>query len=236
MIINLRGVKETGTVQNVIVAFKLTVLLFIGFLGIMYFKGDNYSPFTLKDDPYGLATEDVFGGLSGIVIGSAVIFVSYEGYQVIANTVEEMKNPARDVKIGMYISVITVTITYCVVTIATFSLVDKDEVIDEAALIQAVEFLGPWAVLLITLGAAASTTSAINATLLGSSRLAYVMSDWQAFPKKLAVISRKSKVPYLAIITTSAISWFFTFFGNAEEIAEVGSIIFLGIFLSINLA
>jgi amino acid transporter/nucleotide-binding universal stress UspA family protein len=235
MMINLRGVKETGTVQNVIVAFKLAVLLFIGVLGLIYFNGNNYSPFTLNDNPYG-SGEDFFGGFSGIVIGSAVIFVSYEGYQVIANTVEEMKNPARDVKIGMYISVITVAVTYCVVTIATFSLVDKDEVIDEAALIQAVEFLGPWAVLLITLGAAASTTSAINATLLGSSRLAYVMSDWHAFPKKLAVISKKSKVPYLAIITTSAISWFFTFFGNAEEIAEVGSIIFLGIFLSINLA
>jgi nucleotide-binding universal stress UspA family protein len=123
-----------------------------------------------------------------------------------------------------------------VVTFATFSLVKDPNNIDEAALIQAVEFLGEWAVLLIVLGAAASTTSAINATLLGSSRLAYVMSDYGAFPKRLAVISKKSKVPYLAIIVTSAISWLFTFFGNAEEIAEVGSIIFLGIFLSINLA
>lgn len=237
MIINLRGVKETGTIQNVIVAFKLGVLFFIGFLGILYFKGDRYTPFANKEDPYGLSENgDLFGGFSGIVIGAAVIFVSYEGFQVIANTVEEMKYPARDVKRGMYISVITVTITYMVVTFATFSLVDDPNNIDEAALIQAVESLGEWAVLLIVLGAAASTTSAINATLLGSSRLAYVMSDYGAFPKRLAVISKKSKVPYLAIIVTSAISWLFTFFGNAEEIAEVGSIIFLGIFLSINLA
>lgn len=237
MIINLRGVKETGTIQNVIVAFKLGVLFFIGLLGFLYFKGDRYTPFANDDDPYGLSDNgDLFGGFSGIVIGAAVIFVSYEGFQVIANTVEEMKYPARDVKRGMYISVITVTITYMVVTFATFSLVKDPNNIDEAALIQAVEFLGGWAVLLITLGAAASTTSAINATLLGSSRLAYVMSDYGAFPKKLAVISKKSKVPYLAIIVTSTISWLFTFFGNAEEIAEVGSIIFLGIFLSINLA
>ncbi|MHA2098867.1 MAG: amino acid permease [Candidatus Kariarchaeaceae archaeon] len=236
MLINLRGVKETGTIQNVIVAFKLGVLFFIGILGFIYLKGDRYTPFTKSDDPLELASEDLFGGFSGIVIGAAVIFVSYEGFQVIANTVEEMKNPARDVKIGMYISVITVTLTYMIVTFATFSLVEDPDNISEAALIQAVEFVGPWAVLLVTLGAAASTTSAINATLLGSSRLAYVMSDWGAFPKKLAVISKKSKVPYLAIITTSAISWFFTFFGNAEEIAEVGSIIFLGIFLSMNLA
>ncbi|MFV2013861.1 MAG: amino acid permease [Candidatus Heimdallarchaeota archaeon] len=236
MIINLRGVKETGTIQNVIVAFKLGVLFFIGFLGILYFKGERYTPFARDVDPYGIASKDLFGGFSGIVIGAAVIFVSYEGFQVIANTVEEMKYPARDVKRAMNISVITVTITYMLVTFATFSLVEDTNNIDEAALIQAVEFLGPLAVLLVTLGAAASTTSAINATLLGSSRLAYVMSDYGAFPKKLAVISKKSRVPYAAIILTSAISWFFTFFGNAEEIAEVGSIIFLGIFLSINLA
>ncbi len=234
MMINLKGVKESGTIQNVIVAFKLMVLLFVGVLGLYYFKGDRYTPFTLNVDPYEFFDTDLLGGFSGIVIGSAVIFVAYEGFDVIANTVEEMKNPARDVKLGMYISVITVTITYMVVTVATFSLVDDPHNIDEAALIQAVEFIGPWAILLITLGAVASTTSAINATLLGSSRLAYVMSDYQAFPKQLAVISKKSKVPYLAIIATSSISWLFTLFGNAEQIAEVGSIIFLGIFLVIN--
>ncbi|MHA2249716.1 MAG: amino acid permease [Candidatus Kariarchaeaceae archaeon] len=244
MIINLKGVKETGSIQNVIVAFKVGVLLFVGILGFYLFDPSRYKPFLSKSDPLDFTSGDigVIGGLGGMVIGSAVIFVSYEGFQVIANTVEELKNPARDVKIGMYISVIVVCITYCVVTIATFSLVDNGEDIspleldiDEAALIDAVRFLGPWAVLLITLGAAASTTSAINATLLGSSRLAYVMSDYRAFPQTLATISKKSKVPYRAIIFTSFISWMFTFFGRAEAIAEVGSIIFLGIFLTINL-
>ncbi len=234
MIINLRGVKESGSIQNLIVVFKLGVLLFVGLLGFIYFQPNKYVPFTLDTDPYEFFPKDPLGGFSGVVIGSAVIFVSYEGFQVIANTVEEMKNPAKDVKLGMYISVITVTITYIIVTIATFSLVKDPHNIDEAALIQAVEFVGPWAVLLVTLGAVASTSSAINATLLGSSRLAYVMSDYEAFPKKLSAISRKTRVPYMAIITTSGISWFFTFFGNAEEIAEVGSIIFLGIYLTIN--
>ena len=171
---------------------------------------------------------------SGVFVGGAVIFVSYEGFQVIANTVEEMKNPARDVRIGMYISVIVVMITYMSVAWVTIGLVKGE--ISEAALIQAVEFLGPWAVLLITLGAIASTTSAINATLLGSSRLAYVMSEWRAFPKRLAKISVKTRFPYLAIIITSVLSLSFTFLGDAPQIAEVGSIIFLGIFFNINYA
>lgn len=236
MIINLRGVKESGNVQNIIVLFKVLVLMFIGILGLIHFKGGNYIPFTLDHDPLDLMEKDLLGGASGIVIGSAVIFVSYEGFQVIANTVEELKNPARDVRIGMYISIVVVTFIYIVVTMATFSLVDDPHSITEAALIDAVRFVGQWAVLLVTLGAAASTTSAINATLLGSSRLAYVMGDYKAFPERLAVISKKSKVPYIAIIITSSISWLFTFVGNAEQIAEVGSIIFLGIFFAMNFA
>ncbi len=235
MVINLRGVKETGAIQNVIVLFKVSVLLFVGVLGFILFNPDRYVEFTTTSDPV-IQSFGQFSGIGGIIIGSAVVFVSYEGFQVIANTVEEMKNPARDVKIGMYISVIVVTLTYAVTTIATYSLVEDTGAIDETALISAVKFLGGWAVLLVTLGAAASTTSAINATLLGSSRLAYVMSDWKAFPKSLAVISKKTQVPWLAIIVTSLISWLFTFVGNAVEIAESGSIIFLGIFLTINLA
>ncbi|RMG34809.1 MAG: amino acid transporter [Methanobacteriota archaeon] len=238
MIINLRGVKETGTIQNLIVLFKVSVLMFIAVVGFALFKPENYQPFFIDTNPLNpeSGTVGMFGGFSGMIIGSAVIFVSYEGFQVIANTVEELKNPARDVKIGMIISIVVVTFTYCAVTIATFSLVENPHHITEDALIEAVKFMGDWAVALVAFGAAASTTSAINATLLGSSRLAYVMADYGAFPKNIAKISKKSKVPYMAIIITSSVSWFFTFFGNAEEIAEVGSIIFLGIFLSINIA
>lgn len=246
MIINLRGVKETGTVQNVIVLFKVFVLLMVGVIGVGVFLGD---PVTIWQDRFNgdlsgafFRTNDSFvqslGGLSGfggMIIGSAVIFVSYEGFQVIANTVEEMKNPGRDVKIGMYISVLTVTFTYAITTFATFVLIDQDANISETALLSAMESFGVFFVLMVALGAAASTTSAINATLLGSSRLAYVMSDWAAFPKRLAVVSKKTQVPYLAIIITSFISWLFTFVGEAPQIAEAGSIIFLGIFLAINL-
>lgn len=235
MYINLRGVKETGIIQNAIVSFKVMVLLFVGILGLALLKPSRYDPFTASSDAF-VKSLGAFSGFGGILIGGAVVFVSYEGFQVIANTVEEMKNPARDVKLGMYGSVIAVTVIYILVTIATFSLVSDIHNITETALINAVAFLGTWATLLVTLAAAASTTSAINATLLGSSRLAYVMSDWNAFPRRFAVLSKSTKVPYLAIIITSLISWLFTFFGNAAEIAEVGSILFLGIFLTINIS
>ncbi|MDH5646347.1 MAG: amino acid permease, partial [Candidatus Heimdallarchaeota archaeon] len=225
MLVNLKGVKETGFIQNVIVAFKLGVLLWFALMGLKYVKGERFS------------TVENFApnGVMPVFIGAAVIFVAYEGFQVIANTVEEMKNPNRDVKLGMYISVIVVALTYMAVAYVAIGMSEDPSKLDEAALIESVRSWGAIAVLLITMGAIASTSSAINATLLGSSRLAYTMSDWKAFPEKLAVISKKSKVPYLSIIITSMISWVFTFVGDARSIAEVGSIIFLGIFMMINI-
>jgi amino acid transporter/nucleotide-binding universal stress UspA family protein len=230
--INLRGVKETGFIQNIIVSFKLFVLLLLAFVGLFFIQPERYlsSMQTVTNDATGINL--ALSLFSGIFVGGAIIFVSYEGFQVIANTVEELKDPSRIVPFGMYASVIIVTLTYMSVTFVAIGLIDGE--ITETALIQAVEFLGPVAVTLITLGAIASTTSAINATLLGSSRLAYVMSDWQAFPKKLATISKKSKVPYLSIIITSVISFSFTALGSGGVIAEVGSIIFLVIFFAIN--
>ena len=233
MWINLRGVKETGFIQNIIVTFKLGVLIMLAVVGFFFIKPQNYTNsfnYVLEHNQFGSNLFITF--FSGIFVGGAIIFVAYEGFQVIANTVEELKDPSRVVPISMYISVITVTLTYMAVAFVAIGLIDGE--IDETALIQAVEFLGPVAVTLITLGAIASTSSAINATLLGSSRLAYVMSDWHAFPKKLATISKKNQVPYLSIIITSVISLLFTAIGSPGVIAEVGSIIFLVIFMSIN--
>ncbi|MHA2365795.1 MAG: amino acid permease [Candidatus Hodarchaeales archaeon] len=230
MVLNLKGVKETGSFQNFMVAFKLGVLLLLAIVGLFYIQTGRFiDSWEAIDTPNG----EAFALFNGIFVGGAIIFVSYEGFEVVSHTVEELKNPARDVRIAMYIAVITVCLTYIAVTFVTIGLVDGP--IDEAALIQAVRFLGPIAVTLITLAAIASTTSAINATILGSSRLAYSMSTLQAFPKRLAVISKRTKVPYMAIIITSAISLGFTFLGNANAIAEVASIIFLLIFLGINI-
>jgi hypothetical protein len=230
MVINLRGVKETGLVQNIIVSFKLSVLLLLAFVGMFFIQPHRYIDSMNKVVPLGDSVFFTF--FSGIFVGGAIIFVSYEGFQVIANTVEELKNPTKIVPVAMYVSVVLVAFTYMAVTFVAIGLIDGE--ITETALIQAVQFLGPVAVTLVTLGAIASTTSAINATILGSSRLAYVMSDWNAFPKKLAAISKKTKVPYISITMTSLMSYLFTALGDASKIAEVGSIIFLCIFLSIN--
>ena len=223
MTINLIGVKETGMIQNVIVILKVGILVLLAAVGIFFIDFGNYDNFLPEN------------GIPAIVIGGALIFVSYEGFQVISNTIEEMKHPEKDVKKGMYLSVAIVIFIYVSVTFVTIGLVSGS--ISEAALQDAAGgIFGITGILVITIGAIASTSSAINATLLGSSRLAYTMSTWRSFPRKLAKISKKTKVPFVSIIITSVISWLFTFFGNARSIAEVGSSIFLVVFLFIHLS
>ncbi len=76
MLINLKGVKETGTIQNFIVLFKVMVLLFVGAVGLALFNPERYSPFFISvnplhpDDPQGLG---VLGGIGGMIVGSAII-------------------------------------------------------------------------------------------------------------------------------------------------------------------
>ncbi|MHA2504021.1 MAG: amino acid permease [Candidatus Kariarchaeaceae archaeon] len=223
MYINLRGVEETGLIQNIIVAFKVGVLLFFAIVGLFFVDYDRFTAENIAPN-----------GVANIFIGAAVIFVAYEGFQVIVNTAEEMKNPGRDIPLGMLISIIVVSLTYMGVAFAAIGMADDPSNLSEAALIELVTPWGWFAVLLITLGAVASTSSAINATLLGSSRLAYTMAQWKGFPDSLAKISEKNKVPWISIITTAAISWLFTFIGDIQSIANAGSIIFLAIFGIVN--
>ena len=81
-----------------------------------------------------------------------------------------MKNPARDIPLGMLISILIVSVTYMAVAFSAIGMAEDPSQLSEAALIELVTPWGIFAVLMITLGAIASTSSAINATLLGSSR------------------------------------------------------------------
>ena len=223
MYINLRGVEETGFIQNIIVIFKVAVLVFFAVIGLFFVDFDRFTAENIAPN-----------GVPAIFIGAAVIFVAYEGFQVIVNVSEEMKNPARDIPLGMLISILIVSVTYMAVAFSAIGMAEDPSQLSEAALIELVTPWGIFAVLMITLGAIASTSSAINATLLGSSRLAYTMAQWKGFPSKLATINEKTKVPWVSIITTASISWLFTFLGDIQSIANAGSIIFLAIFFVVN--
>ena len=224
--LNLIGVKESTRAQNILVLIKVTILIVYIIAGITAANGDNFSGFFDK-------------GFFPIVASSVLIFVSMEGFEILSNSVEEMKNPDRDLPVGMFLSIIVVLILYvsvAVVTIAVLGTVGvaefKEVILSEAAS----KFLGTAGIGIMVFAAIVSAASAINATLLGSSRLSYMLSHEGIIPKALAKISAKTRVPARAIGISGILSIIFVLAFTIEIVALAASVIFMFIFGAVNIS
>jgi APA family basic amino acid/polyamine antiporter len=89
------GIKESARFNNVIVAIKLTVILaFIG-VGAYYVTADNWAPFVPPPEGDGRF------GWDGVVRGAGVIFFAYIGFDAVSTAAQEVRNPQRDMPIGI---------------------------------------------------------------------------------------------------------------------------------------
>src|SRR5690606_16460526 len=112
-ILLVRGIKESATFNNIVVAIKLTViLLFIAF-GWQYINADNWVPFIPEN------TSGEFGdfGITGIFRASAVIFFAYIGFDAVSTAAQEAKNPQKDMPWGILGSLLICTIVYILVAL-----------------------------------------------------------------------------------------------------------------------
>ncbi|MFW9852607.1 MAG: APC family permease [Candidatus Thorarchaeota archaeon] len=227
--INLLGIKETSRTQNVLVLVKISILVLYVIVGIFAVKKSNFT------DPAFLVN-----GFMPVIASSVLIFVSMEGFEILSNSVEEMKNAEKDLPIGMFLSIIIVLILYVSVAIITVGVLGwsvelKD--IGEVILTHSAEvFLksaGKW---IMAFAAIISAASAINATLLGSSRLSYMLSHEKVIPGAISKINRKTRVPTRAILASGIISIVFVLIFSIEIVATAASIIFMLVFGMVNIS
>ncbi|MHA2255384.1 MAG: APC family permease [Candidatus Heimdallarchaeaceae archaeon] len=226
--LNLLGVKESSRTQNILVLVKISILLLYIIVGIFAVKGENFTdPFFIKD------------GFS-LIASSVLIFVSMEGFEILSNSVEEMKNPKKDLPIGMYFSIIVVLIIYVSVAIVTVGVLGWSSGLEsdgEVILtLSASVFLGSAGKWIMAIAAIVSAASAINATLLGSSRLSYMLSHEKVIPVAISKISPKTRVPARAITLSGIISMIFVAVFDIRIVATIASIIFMGIFGAVNIS
>ncbi len=238
--INLKGVRETGNVQDIIVFLKVVILIF--FISIAFIPAINRAPETLSWD--NLFIKDPYY----IIIGTAFTFVAFVGFNLIANSAEEMKDSNKMLSKGIYYSIIIVTIIYVLtsfVAIAFFGytrftgLNEREKEYSLAIIANSVLQsigLGNTGLYLMGLGALFSTASAFNATLYGSSRLSFVMSREGVFPKFFEKINKKTLVPWVSIISISFITMLIIYTIDLRYIAESASVAFLTLFLLVSIS
>lgn len=222
----IRGIKESVALNNIIVVAKVIVIfLFIGF-GLMYVNMDNLHPFI----PENSGTFGEFG-LSGILRGSGVIFFAYIGFDVVSTAAQEVKNPQRDMPIGILGSLTIVTILYILVAFVLTGLVSYKELGVPDPIAVGINAAGDslfWLRPFIKIGAIAGLSSVVLLLLYGQSRIFYAMSRDGMLPSIFSEVHQRYKTPYKTniIVAVAAIILSGLFpIGILGEMVSIGTLL-----------
>ncbi|MGD2137188.1 MAG: APC family permease [Gammaproteobacteria bacterium] len=172
-----------------------------------------------------------------LVAGGMIIFLAYEGFELIANTARDVRNPATTLPRAFYSAVGFVIVLYVLVAVVTVGTLPLDRIIaarDYALAEAATPFLGQAGFTLIAVAAMLSTTSAINATLYGAARLSYIIAKDGELP---AVLEHKLwNRPIEGLLITSAVTLLVANLVDLSSLSTMGSAGFLLIFAAVNAA
>ncbi|MGC4941183.1 amino acid permease [Kribbella sp. DT2] len=236
------GIKESLRVNLALVAVKLFVVLFVIVAGLFYVKGSNLTPFVPPSVPAesGDVTittplfQALFGftpstfGVMGLVSGASLVFFAFIGFDVVATTAEEAKNPQRDLPRGIFGSLAICTVLYVLVCIVITGMVNYKDINGEAALAEAFRSVGrPGFATLISAGAVAGLTTVVLTLMIGAARVVFAMSRDHLVPPNLGKTHPKFGTPYrltIGIGVVVAIVAGVTPIGKLEEMVNIGTL------------
>ena len=197
------GIRETATTNNIFVVLKISALAVFVIAGLQLFHPANLVPFV----PLGWGSLKPFsgGGGQGVIPAAALVFFSYIGFDTATTTAEECRNPQRDIPVGVIGALAIGTVIYCVVAIVLVGIVPWRAVDQNAALASAIAPLhNPFVSWTITMGVIAGTTSVALSSLLGQTRIFYVMSRDRMLPPFVSRVHPRFKTPALMTMITGA--------------------------------
>ena len=223
-IINLVSASFVGKSETLIVVIKVSLLILVIIAGAPYVEPQRLSP-------------ENWGTPLSIITAGMIIFVAYEGFELIANSAEDIKEPLKNLPRAFYASVIIVILLYVLISIITVGNVPEDALMkakDYALALAAKPSLGETGFIIVASAALLSTFSAINATIYGNARLGYIIAKDGKLPKQL--MQEKNDVPFMGVVYTVVFSLVLANTINLDEIAIIGSAGFLLIFLVVNIS
>jgi len=223
-LVNLRGVGDSSRVEIITVYGKLFVLLGLSVFGFVQWNPENL---TAGIEPKSWHTA---------IIGAATIFMAYEGFQLLSYDYKDIKNPEKTLPAATISAVIAVICIYILVTLGATMLVGAETLIlkKEVALsIAGQQALGITGLILVTIAAAFSTGSAINATLFSTGRLMETVAKKKDLPQ-IFVKENQSNIPYYAIMIIASLAAVLASIGSLSTLVDAASLIFLITFGVVN--
>ena len=194
----VRGTKESGTVNAVIVGIKVAVVLFFIVVGIGHINPANYH---LPASPQAGAGGYFPFGWAGVFAGAAFIFFAYIGFDAVSTTAEEAKNPSRDLPFGIIASLVICTVLYIVVVAILNGLVPFYTLNVNFPVAYAVDSVGlAWAGVIISFGAIAGLTTVLLVMMYGQTRIFYAMSRDGLIPPVFVKLHPSFRTPWISQI------------------------------------
>lgn len=215
--LNLQGVGEAGGVEVFLVWFKLAVLVGLASWGLARWN----LPMLSQGIP------DV--GVSASLFGAASVFMAYEGFQLLAYDYEDIASPKRTLPRAVLLAIVVVIVVYVVVSLGTVMLIGADQVVANREVALAVagqKALGVFGLVLVTIGAAFSTGSAINSTLFATARLTHMVAEDEEMPASLKHRNRRG-IPDRAVIGLGVLAAALAAVGTLNLLVEAASLAFL---------
>ena len=225
MALLIRGTKLSSRFNQIVVAIKLAVVATVIVVGISLVDVDNWTPFIPKSEPTPessggflelplitslLGIEPAVYGLGGVIAGASIVFFAFIGFDVVATTAEEARNPKRDVPIGILGSLAIVAVLYAAVSLVVTGVQDYRDIDpdDAAPLATAFDAAGvPWMGDLISVGACIGLIVVAMILMLGQSRVAFAMARDGLLPRSLARVHPRFGTPYrITLITGLAVA------------------------------
>ena len=202
------GIRESATANNIFVVLKISALVVFVAAGLFLFHAANLHDF----NPIGWGSLHPFGGMAdysssaqpyGIIAIGAYVFFSYIGFDAATTTAEECKNPQVDVPVGVIGALAIGTIIYCATAVVLVGAVPWNHVPIKNPLVYALAPLHvPILNWVITMGVFAGTTSVALSSLLGQTRIFYVMARDSMLPPASPSIHPRFKTPLRTTLIT----------------------------------
>ncbi|KAF5184746.1 Cationic amino acid transporter 2, vacuolar [Thalictrum thalictroides] len=212
------GIKESAFVQAIVTTANVCVMLFVIIVGGYLGYKTGWAGYELPSGyfPY---------GVNGVLAGSATVFFAYIGFDSVASTAEEVKNPQRDLPLGIGLALsiccsLYMLVSVVIVGLVPYSAMDPDTPISSAFASHGME----WAVYIITAGAVTALCSTLMGSILPQPRILMAMARDGLLPQFFSDVNKHTQVPVKSTILTGIGSAILAFFMDVSQLAGMVSV------------
>lgn len=219
-----KGTKESKKVNNLMVYVKLAVIILFVAVGAFHIKPQNWHPFM----PF---------GVKGVFAGAASVFLAFAGFDAVSTSAEEVKNPQKNLPIGIIASMIGCTLIYIVVCLVLTGVAPYTELNVGDAMAYALSSVGQgWAASVLSVGAVIGILAVVLAYVYGSSRILFSMSRDGLLPKVFSNVNEKTSVPVLSTWVVGCLGALLAGVVDLKQLADLANMTLLATFSLVSLS